>query len=192
MNVATSDLTRLRWIIPAESENVDPGRFLRDRITPAVRELASLDEPDLTYYAGRQWSGETSEAWLTVMVPTGRVDAVCETVAFALPETPTDRSDEDVILQPDCARYRTALRRVTDVALDLLDTGTSLPIHENACSKFPLSCREILAPLLEENSGEYRAICARGAEDEFWEDFFRPAPAMELSRPGHWLWNIAG
>lgn len=179
----------LRWIIPAARPYHSPRELIKTVISPAVRAGGWLYGPDTTHYV----SDQGGEAWVTVVVPLDAAPDVQGDLEERLMSPPTVETTEDVLLVPGAEGYRTALQEVAHVALDVLEAGGRIPVTEYAAFESPSEAAEVLVPFLGQSSPSYRRTCSTyEATERFWLGFFGRGPDAELSRPGHWLWNLAG
>ena len=128
-----SDITLIRWAVPADPPKHDRQRILRDEIRPLLS-LTSFVSLGAEYYVGQYHDpahGGPSEVRLTLVLPRDRADDARRIVAETLPrassgcEIPSDR-----ILQADCVWYRRALQCLTDIALDVLSSSEAPPVEE--------------------------------------------------------------
>jgi hypothetical protein len=79
------------------------------------------------------------------------------------------------------------------VGLDALEARGAVPLTEYEAFASPSDAATVLMPFLNRVSNTYRRTCSTYESTErFWLHFFRRGPAPDLSRPGHWLWNLAG
>lgn len=102
----------------------------------------------------------------------------------------------DPILNAAYAWYRKALRRVTDISLEL-HASSAVLVHQQfllnilQVTLLGANPRPDLRGYLYSHSNTFRNLCASpGMEEEFWRDFFTWPPEGNLSNPGHWLFNI--
>jgi len=184
-----SSLVMLRWIVPARRPYASPRELIEALISPAVRASGWLCSPGTTHYV----SDRGSEAWVTVVTQIDDATEIQDDLAELLNAPPALETTYDALLAPGSEWYREALQVVTHVGLDVIEARGTIPLSEYAAFESPSEAASVLIPFLNEVSGTYRRTCPTyRATEMFWLDFFRRAPAPELSRAGHWLWNLAG
>ena len=104
-------------------------------------------------------------------------------------------SYEDAMLPAAAAPYRSRLRAVVDVALEL-HASLQRPAHRAFVEGVYQRHGETVAgepelrPYVRRNSGQYRAINPTPVdEDAFWREGFAIGPSG-LSHPVHWVFNL--
>jgi len=134
-----------------------------------------------------------TEAWVTVITQVDDATDVQDDLAGLLEWPATVETTDDVLLSERAEWYRGALQEVTHVGLDVIEAGATIPLSEYEAFESPSEAALLLIPFLNEVSNSYRRACSTYESTEmFWLAFFRRGPAPELSRPGRWLWNLAG
>ena len=179
----------LRWIFPVRRPYRSPRDLIARLVTPAVREAGWLYSPGASHCV----SDEGDEAWLTVVTHIDDATAVRDGLAEFLTASPTVETTNDVLLTAGAEPYRAALQQVTHVGLDVLEAGSRIPLAEYEAFECPSEAAPRLIGFLSEVSDTYRRTCtSSSATQRFWLDFFRRAPAPDLSAAGRSLWNLAG
>lgn len=184
-----SSLVMLRWIMPVGRPYDSPRELIKALISPAVRASGWLSSPGTSHYV----SDQDREAWLTVITRVDDATDIQDDLAESLKSPPTVETTHDALLAPGAEWYRAALQKVTRVSLDVLEAQATIPVSEYPAFESPSEAALLLIPFLNEVSRTYRRSCSTYESTEaFWLAFFRQGPAPELSRPGRWLWNLAG
>lgn len=179
----------LRWIMPAARPYHSPRELIATVVSPAVRAGGWLYGPETTHFV----SDEGGEAWVTVVTPLDAATDVRDDLDERLMARPEVETTDDVLLADGAEGYRAALQEVTHVGLDVLEARGRIPVTEYAAFESPSEAAAVLIPFLSKVSPTYRrASSTYESTERFWLAFFGRGPGSELSRPGHWLWNLAG
>ena len=180
-----------RWIAPAAAAQQyrEKERLVCEFAGPASRDPA-LRQASTDRYISKQ----ANEVWFTVFGPSHQQANVLQRVgvhAAGVQVRVEPESRVDDLLEGDCRDYRAHLTTITDIAVDL-HLSDGLLTHQQALIQMAtanLDPRNQLSGYLAEHSQSYRALAVED-QHSFWEGFYEPGPRANLSRYGHWLWNI--